>query len=311
MEPDFEAEFAAHRAALLRHCYRMLGSFAEAEELTQDTLERGWKGRATYTGAAPLQHWLHAIATNACLNALSQRQRRALPQLEQGPAAEDVELVRTEPERWLTPAADARSFPDPSEIAESRETVALAFVALLQRVPPRQRAALLLKDVVGWSAEEISEALGLSVSAVNSALHRGRETVARNEPRAEEPSAETLSAFVRAWETRDLDALVGLLRNDVTLAMPPYAAWFHGVEAVTRFFRTRQFWTFWSSVGRVALTRANARPALGFYRTLGDGTLGGHALMVVRFQAGQVAEMNTFVGAHYFAGFELSGEPTA
>jgi RNA polymerase sigma-70 factor (ECF subfamily) len=274
----------------------MLGSFAEAEDLVQDTVEKAWKSRETYQGTAPVERWLYAIATNGCLNVLAQRRRRGLPQLEQGPAGNEYQFGETEPERWITPAPDERLFPDPSEVAEARETVALAFMALLQRIPARQRAALLLKDVVGWSADEIAEALGLTVPSVNSAIHRGREGVARVPPRAEEPLPETVRAFVRAWETRDLEALVALLREDVTLAMPPYALWFRGVDAVVGFLRTPGFSAFWSSVERLDVTRANGLPAVVFQRRLANGQSSRHSVMVVRFEGERVAEMTTFIG---------------
>ena len=305
VDPGFDAALAQHRAALLRHCYRMLGSFAEAEDLVQDTLERAWKARESYRGTAPVQRWLYSIATNACLNALATRKRRGLPQSESRPVTDDYTLGETDADRWITPAPDHRLFPDPREAAESRESVALAFIALAQRVPPRQRAALLLKDVLGWTSGEIAEALGLSTAAVNSALHRGREAVARTPTRADEPSPETLRAFVRAWEARDLGALVALLRRDATLAMPPHAVWFSGVEAVARFFQTPGFQRFWARLAGLPVARANGLPALGFRRTLDDGTIAPHSIMVVRFTGNRVAEMTTFIGANNFRGFEF------
>ncbi len=307
---DLQAAFVAHRPALVRHCYRMMGSFAEAEELTQDALERAWKAQGSFRGTAPVERWLYSIATKACLNALAHRRRRGLPQLEQPPMGEAYEVQETEPERWITPAADERLFPDPSEEAETREAVALSFLALLQRVPPRQRAALLLKDVVGWSAEEIAAALGLSVPSVNSALHRAREAVVRQRPDAEEPAGPVVGAFVRAWETRDLDTLVALLRQDVALAMPPYAMWFQGVDAVVRFLQTPRFTAFWSSLVRVVPTRANGAPAFAFYRRLADGTVEAHSIMVARFLGERATEMTTFVGASYFAAFAFHDTPT-
>jgi RNA polymerase sigma-70 factor (ECF subfamily) len=305
--PDFEAVFGTHRPALLRHCYRMLGSFADAEDIVQETLERAWKGRESYKGTAPLEHWLFAIATNGCLNALATRRRRALPQLEQPPAGDDYPLGETERSRWITPAADARLHPDPAAAAESRETVALAFVALLQRVTPKQRAALLLKDVLGWPADEIAAALSLSLASVNSAILRARQAVARVETRAEEPSPETLRAFVRAWETHDLEQLVTLLQNDVALAMPPHEVWFRGRDPIARFFATPRFNVFWSNVARLVPTRANGLPALAFYRTTAEGTAAEHSIMIMRFLGERVAEMTVFIGPGYFAGFDLPG----
>src|SRR5437868_8437591 len=167
--------FAELRPALLRHCYRMLGSFEEAEDVVQDALLRAWRARDTYAGDAPLAHWLMRIATNACLNALTRGRPRALPQLDRDP---DAPLMEHDTAAWVTPAPDARLYPDPARAAEAREQVALAFIALLQRLPPKPRAVLLLKDVVGWSAEEIASALELTLPSVNSALHRARQTVA-------------------------------------------------------------------------------------------------------------------------------------
>lgn len=303
MDLDLHTALTTHRPALLRHCYRMLGSFAEAEDLVQDTVEKAWKARETYEGTAPVERWLYAIATNGCLNVLAQRRRRALPQLEQDPAGDDYSFGETEAERWVTPAPDSRLFPDASEVTEARETVALAFIALLQRVPARQRAALLLKDVLGWSADEIADALGLSVPSVNSAIHRAREGVARVPEQADEPLPETVRAFVRAWETRDLDALVALLRRDVVLAMPPHALWFRGVDAIVGFLRTPGFSAFWSSVERLQVTRANGLPAVVFHRTLSGGQSSRHSVMVVRFEGERVAEMTTFIGPDLLRAF--------
>jgi RNA polymerase sigma-70 factor, ECF subfamily len=304
---DLEAALAEHRPSLLRHCYRMLGSFPEAEDLVQDTLERAWKARADYRGDAPPERWLFTIATNACLNALARRRRRlSLPQLDGGPAGSDFAIGALEPSRFITPAADGRLFPDAAEVTESRETIALAFLALLQRVPPRQRAALLMKDVMGWPAEAIAEALGLSLSSVNSALDRGRKALARQDDGGgEEPPPATLGEFLRAWEAHDLDALIALLREDIALAMPPYPMWFRGVDGVVRFFQSPRFEAFWSSGIRLVTTRANGLPAFAFYRTAEDGTLGQHSIMLARFLGGRVAEMTVFVGPSYFSGFEL------
>jgi RNA polymerase sigma-70 factor (ECF subfamily) len=208
---------------------------------------------------------------------------------------------------WVTPAPDARLFPDPARAAEAREEVALAFVALLQRLPPRQRAVLLLKDVVGWSADEIAAALELTVSSVNSALHRARETVAAG-PREplEEPRPEVLDAYLRSWETRDLESLVALLRHDVVFAMPPHGTWFRGAEALRAFLQQPPFSTRWARGLRATLTRANGLPALVFYSAgEDDGIYRLHSIQVMRFQDGVLAEATNFIGAHYLHGFDL------
>src|SRR5262249_3567470 len=160
---------------------------------------RAWRSRDTYAGDAPLLHWLMRIATNACLNALTRGRPRALPQLEGDPGAP---LVEHEAAAWVTPAPDAQLCPDPARAAEAGEQVAMAFIALLQRLPPKQRAVLLLKDVVGWAAEEIASVLDLTLPSVNSALHRARQTVAASAPRDahEDPPPEVLSAYLRSWE---------------------------------------------------------------------------------------------------------------
>jgi RNA polymerase sigma-70 factor (ECF subfamily) len=304
--PVLGETFVEHRPALLRHCYRMLGSFAEAEDVVQDVLLRAWRSRETYAGDAPLAHWLMRIATNACLNVLTRERGRSLPQLDRASVAAATPIEELEAATWVTPAPDARLFPDPARAAEAREEVALAFIALLQRLPPKQRAVLLLKDVVGWSADEIADALELTVSSVSSALHRARETVAAR-PRGpvEDPPPEVLDAYVRSWETRDLDSLVALLRKDVVFAMPPHATWFRGAEVVRAFLQTPRFVAFWASGLRAVRTRANGLPALAWYSgRAGDGLYRLHSIHVMRFQDGAVAEATNFIGPHYLHGFD-------
>ncbi len=299
--------FAELRPELMRHCYRMLGSFAEAEDAVQDVLLRAWRSRDTYAGDAPLLHWLMRIATNACLNRLTRGRPRALPQVDGEPGAVGTPMVELEAAEWVTPAPDAQLFPDPAHAAEAREEVALAFIALLQRLPPKQRAVLLLKDVVGWSAEEIAAALELTVSSVNSALHRARETVAPR-PRGpiDDPSPEVLNAYLRSWETRDLESLVALLRQDVVFAMPPHSVWFRGADALRAFLQMPPFATRWARGMRGTRTRANGLPAVVWYfRGEDDGVYRRHSIQVMRFEDGALAEATNFIGAHYLHGFDL------
>jgi RNA polymerase sigma-70 factor (ECF subfamily) len=300
---EFREAFGRYRPELLRHCYRMLGVFADAEDLVQDVLLRAWRARATYAGDAPLGHWLMRIATNACLSELSSRKRRELPQLDRAPEAPLEEL---EAATWITPAPDARLHPDPAETAEAREQVALAFIALLQRLPPKQRAALLLKDVVGWSAEEIAAALSLTLSSVSSALHRARETVAAL-PRGpqKEPSPDLVRDYVRSWEMRDLESLVAHLRRDVIFAMPPHATWLRGVDSVRRFLERPPFSERWAQGLRGTLTRANGLPAVAWYTPESGGGERLHSLQIMRFEDGQLAEATNFVGLYYLRGFDL------
>jgi RNA polymerase sigma-70 factor (ECF subfamily) len=297
--------FVEHRPAVLRHCYRMLGSFEEAEDVVQEVLLRAWRARDTYAGDAPLAHWLMRIATNVCLNVLTRGRQRALPQLDRDPGAPLTEEATA---TWVTPAPDGRLYPDPARAAEAREQVALAFVALLQRLPPKQRAVLLLKDVVGWSAEETAAALELTVSSVNSALHRARATVAGAPREAhDDPPPAVLAAYVRSWETRDIDGLVALLRKDVVFAMPPYATWLRGAEAVRTFLEAPRFGAFWRRRLQVRVTRANGLPALVFYAAAPeDQAYGLHSIQVVRFEGGAVADATTFIGAAYLRGFDVA-----
>jgi RNA polymerase sigma-70 factor (ECF subfamily) len=305
--PELGDAFAELRPDLLRHCYRMLGSFEEAEDVVQDVLLRAWRSRDTYAGDAPLAHWLMRIATNACLNVLTRGRPRDLPQLARDPAVAGNPTEELEAATWITPAPDSRLFRDPARAAEAREDVALAFIALLQRLPPKQRAVLLLKDVVGWPAEEIAAALDLTVSSVNSALHRARETVsARPRAPAEDPRPEVLDAYLRSWETRDLESLVALLRKDVVFAMPPHGAWFHGAEALAAFLQMPPFSVRWARGLRGTRTRANGLPALVWYAAdPDDGVYRLHSIQVMRFQDGALAEATNFIGAHYLHGFDL------
>jgi RNA polymerase sigma-70 factor (ECF subfamily) len=296
---------ARHRPDLLRHCYRMLGAYGDAEELVQEVLLRAWRSRETYAGAAPVRHWLMRIATNACLNALSRGGTRGLPQLERPAAALGLPFEELEAAHWITPAPDAPLFPDPAEATEARESVALAFIALLQRLSPKQRAVLLLKDVIGWSAEEIAAALELTAPSVSSALHRARETVAaapRKQPA--EPEPQVVRDYLRAWHERDLDGLVALLRKDVIFAMPPHATWFRGVETVAAFLQTPRFAGFWSRGLWTLPTRANGLPAVIWYAPRTDGALRPHSIQVMRFEGGLLAEAINFIGAPYLRGFD-------
>ncbi len=283
----------------------MLGSFADAEDVVQDVLVNAWKARESWAGDAPIGHWLMRIATNACLNELARRKRRALPQLEREPSPGLAALEELEASEWIGPAPDSRLFAEPSQALEARESVALAFLALLQRLPPRQRAALLLKDVVGWSAEEVADALELTVSSVNSALHRARESIALPAKATHDPEPEVLRAYVRSWEEHDVDALVAMLHDDVVFAMPPFATWFDHRRELERFLRG-PFSARWSKGVRVVETRANALPALAFYRAEDErGELRPSSIQVLRFRDGKVAELMVFIGEPFFRGFDV------
>src|SRR5512145_2200699 len=232
------AQLEAHRAPLTGHCYRMLGSAVDAEDAVQETMVRAWQALDRFEGRSSLRTWLYRIATNVCLDALSDRSRRARP-MEEGPnGSVDDELEARPRTHWLEPIPDARALPldaDPFQLTALRQSIRLAFVAALQHLPPRQRAALLLVEVLGWSAAEVAECLDMSVAAVNSALQRARATLASRDfgtpadALSDEQNA-LLDRYVDAFHRYDVDALVALMCEDATLSMPPYTLWLQGTD---------------------------------------------------------------------------------
>jgi RNA polymerase sigma-70 factor (ECF subfamily) len=311
MPPDV-SQLEAHRAVLTGHCYRMLGSAADAEDAVQETMVRAWRSLDRFEERAALRTWLYRIATNVCLDALSDRSRRARP-IEEGPAGSTDDALEARPRtHWLEPIPDARALPregDPFEAAVLRQSIRLAFVAALQHLPPRQRAALLLTDVLGWSAAETAECLGTSVAAVNSALQRARATLASrdvtvsNEP-LPEPQSMLLDRYVDAFHRYDVDGLVALLREDATLSMPPYALWLQGPDTI----RT---WLLGRGAGcrgsRLVATAACGSPAFGQYRPGGpDGACQPWALIVLELSGNRIAAWNAFLDTEtLFPLFEL------
>jgi RNA polymerase sigma-70 factor (ECF subfamily) len=235
-----------HRVELTAYCYRMLGSSADAEDAVQDTMVRAWRSYDRFEGRSSVRSWLYKIATNVCLTMLDSRQRRATPMDFGGPASADGPVPAQRPEiSWLEPVPDARVLPtatDPAELAVSRESVRLAFVAALQHLPARQRAVLILREVLQWKASEVAELLGTTVASVNSALQRARATL--GEQRFDEQPAteldadheELLARYAEAFERYDVGALVHLLHEDAILNMPPYDIWLQGVEEIQKWW---------------------------------------------------------------------------
>lgn len=299
MIADIE-QIEAHRQALTGHCYRMLGSVVDADDATQETIIRAWKNAHQFDGRAALLTWLYRIATNVCIAELSRRRRRARP-IEERPAGAPTDaLVQRPRTHWIEPVPDARAIPaaaDPSERAMLRQSIRLAFVAALQSLAPKQRAALLLAEVLGWSVAEVAETLGTSVASVNSALQRARATLADRNWRAlpsalTESQEETVNRFVAAFESYDVDQLVALLRDDATFSMPPYALWLQGPESV-------RSWLLGMGSGcrgsRLLATAACGSPAFGHYKVGADGRHMPFALVVLELSGDRIGGWNSFL----------------
>lgn len=306
-------ELELHRSALTGHCYRMLGSPFDAEDAVQEAMVRAWRGLDRFDGRASLRTWMYRIATNVCLDALADRSRRARPMEDRPAGAVDDELETRPRAHWLEPIPDARALPsdaDPHELATLRQSIRLAFVAALQRLPPRQRAALLLTEVLGWSAAEVAESLEMSVAAVNSALQRARATLgSRNAGGPAEPLSDAqlqlLDRYVEAFQRYDVDRLVSLLREDATLSMPPYTLWLRGPDSVRAWLLGRGSDCRGS---RLVPTAASGLPAFGQYRP--DGPQNSHhpwALIVLELSGDRIAAWNAFLDTEKL--FPLFGLP--
>jgi RNA polymerase sigma-70 factor, ECF subfamily len=294
------SELEAHRASLMGHCYRMLGSASDAEDAVQETIVRAWRSLDRFEGRASLKTWLHRIATNVCLDAVSDAARRFRP-IEERPAGTVDDVLETlDRTHWLEPIPDSHVLPadaDPFQLAVLRQSIRLAFIAALQQLPPRQRASLLLTEVLGWSAAEVAECLETSVASVNSALQRARATLAsRNVSISKELSEEetdVVDQYVDAFQQYDLDRLVSLLRDDVTMSMPPYTLWLQGPDSI------RAWLLGPGSVCRGSkLVRINAcsSPAFAHYHaTETPGTYQAWAVIVLETAGGRISGWNSFL----------------
>jgi RNA polymerase sigma-70 factor, ECF subfamily len=310
-----------HRAALDAHCYRMLGSVHDAEDAVQEALLRAWRGLARFEGRSSLRTWLYTIATNACLKALERRPKLVLP-IDYGPATDPHDgpgepLVESV---WIEPYPDKHlgleaALAGPEARYEQRESVELAFIAALQHLPARQRAVLILRDVLGFSGQEVADALDTTPASVYSALQRAHKSIdARLPERSQQATLRALGddavrkvveGFVAAWERGDVDALAVMLTEEATIAMPPMASWYRGREAVAGFLR--RFPLAPGRRWRVVDARANGQLAFGFYRW-DDEQRGfiAHSVNVLALDGAGIAEITAYLTPEVFGRFGLT-----
>ena len=322
-EQAFSRLVEPYRGELHAHCYRMLGSVPDAEDALQDALLRAWQGLTGFEGRSSLRSWLYTIATNASLRAIERRPKRVLP-IDYGPAADPHEGL-AEPlveSVWVEPYPDqAVGLEDgplgPEARYEQRESVELAFIAALQHLPARQRAVLVLRDVLGFSAREAAEALETTPTGIDSALQRAHKTVDERLPEQSQQAAlrslddqelrEVVDGFVEAWQHADVDAVVAMLTDEATITMPPIPTWYRGREAVGGFLRRRPLAR--ADRWRLLPTSANGQLAFGFYLRDGeDGAFIAHHITVLTMRGQRIAEITAFLSPEAFDGFRLPAE---
>jgi RNA polymerase sigma-70 factor (ECF subfamily) len=316
-EATIERELESHRRALTGYCYRMLGSGSEAEDAVQETMVRAWRKADDLQDPAALKAWLYRIASNVCFDMLQTPQRRATP-MDMGPASAADAALGEALDSWVQPIADARVLPadgaaggDPAAIAASRETLRLAFVAALQHLPPKQRAVLILREVLRWQASEVAELLDTSVASVNSALQRARATLeeldldAADGESAVDGDAEQrdlLARYVDAFERYDMTELVALLQRDAAFSMPPFPLWVQGHDDIVTFMTTTGAKCEGS---KVVPTSANGGPAVGIYNPTEDGSFAPWAVVVLETSGGKISGLHHFIYPELFPYFGL------
>lgn len=314
-----ELRLERHRVELTGYCYRMLGSSVEAEDAVQETMTRAWRGYDRFEGRASLRSWLYRIASNVCFDLLEASQRRARPIDLSAAGTVDSPIGDPLPEAtWIQPAPDSRVLAaegDPAELAVERESVRLAFIAALQHLPPRQRAVLILRDVLRWEASEVAGLLETSVASVNSALQRARATLAARDLSLADPAPpidaaqrELLARYVEAFERYDVDSLTALLHEDATQSMPPYELWIRGRDDVLG-------WWLGPGAGcrgsRLVPVAANGSPAFAQFRPGPDGGYRPWAVQVLELAGGQIVDFTFFLDtARLFPLFGLSDQPS-
>jgi RNA polymerase sigma-70 factor (ECF subfamily) len=311
-QEDFIEQAAPFRGELIAHCYRMLGSVHDAEDLVQETYLRGWRGYQAFEERAALRTWLYRIATTACLRALENRARRVLPAgLGESSIDPEASLDRyAGAHEWLEPIPDALMFETPETAVTAKQSVRLAVMTALQELPARQRAVLILRDVVQFSAAEVAELLETTPAAVNSSLQRARARLAEVSPSEEnavEPDdaqrRELLDRYCAAFENADMAALTELLQADVKLEMPPLPLWFTGRDTVMRFLAARAF----TKAGDIMMvpTAANAQPAVAEYRRSADDVMRAHSIHVLTVGPAGIDGITVFLDPALFPAFGL------
>lgn len=311
-QEEFVERAAPFRAELIAHCYRMLGSVHDAEDLVQETYLRGWRGYQAFEERAALKTWLYRIATTACLRALENRARRVLPAgLGEGSMDPDADVGAAGAHAWLEPIPDDMMFKSPEEDFTAKQSVRLAVMTALQELPARQRAVLILRDVVQFSAAEVAELLETTPAAVNSSLQRARAHLAELSPSEEQMAEpgdarrrELLDRYCAAFENADMAALTALLQADVKLEMPPLPVWFAGRDTVLKFLAERAV----AQPGDIAMvpTAANAQPAVAEYRRAADHVLRAHSIHVLTPGRDGIAGITVFLDPDLFSAFGLS-----
>jgi RNA polymerase sigma-70 factor (ECF subfamily) len=317
---DFARAAEMHRRALKLHCYRMLGSLHEAEDAVQETMLRAWRGFDDFEARASIKNWLYRIATNVSLNMIASRSRRGrlMPDQLDGPATQRPQGHPDTGTLWIEPYPDAEleTLPDPAAGPDARyelrESVRLAFVAAIQQLPPRQRAVLLMADVMGWSAIDVASMLDASVASVNSALQRARAKLAtldrdvRQAPMTDEHQRSLLERYVQAWESADLERFVALLKEDAVYAMPPWREWYRSRSSIADFFGA--VWPAYRGF-RLVPVGANLQPAFALYSLGVEGRWNAHSVQLLALNQGRIAALTMFMqplAQKLFTAFQLA-----